>query len=102
VGDHDHGGKAARLQLRCVPLDGDCVVALAAVDDDAVGLAVAGGAAERACEVDVDVVDVGAAQVVDGDDVGAPEGVEVDPLDAGGVVNSRCVSVPVNAKKIPS
>ena len=29
--------------------------------------------------------DVGAAQVVDGDEVGAAEGVEVDPLDAGGV-----------------
>ena len=53
--------------------------AVGAVDDDAVGLAVAGGAAGGACEVDVHARDVGAGEVVDGDDVGAAEGVEVDP-----------------------
>ena len=42
-------------------------------------------AAERAGEVDVDAGDVGAGQVVDGDGVGAAEGVDVDRLDAGGV-----------------
>src|SRR5439155_9284588 len=52
---------------------------------DAVGLAVTGSAAERAGEVDVYAADVGAAQVVDGDEVGAAESVEVDPLDAVGV-----------------
>ena len=40
--------------------------------------AVAGRAAERAGEVDVDLRDVGAAQVVDVDGVGAAERVEVD------------------------
>ncbi len=59
--------------------------AVGAVDDDAVGRAVAGGPAEGAGEVDVHVGDVGSGEVVDGDDVGAAEGVEVDPLDAGGV-----------------
>ena len=32
--------------------------------------------------VEVHIVDVGCAEVVDGDDVGAAERVEVDPLDA--------------------
>ena len=54
------------------------------VDGDAVGLAVA-GAAGGAGEVEVDLVDVGAGEVVDGDGVGAAEGVEVDLFDAGGV-----------------
>ena len=47
-----------------------------------VGLAVAGGAAQRARQIDVDIVDVGAAEVVDRDEVGAAERVEVDLLDA--------------------
>ena len=47
--------------------------------------AVADGAAEGAGEVGVDAGDVGAGQVVDGDGVGAAEGVDVDVLDAGGV-----------------
>ena len=54
------------------------------VDDDAVDLAVA-GARGGAFEVGVDVRDVGAAEVADGDGVGSAEGVEVDPLDADGV-----------------
>ena len=41
--------------------DVDDVVAVGAVDDDGVGRAVAGRAAERAGQVDVDLVDVGAA-----------------------------------------
>src|SRR5262249_6664282 len=58
------------------------VVAAGAVDDDAVGGTVAGAAAGRGLQVQVDLVDVGAGQVVDGDGVGAAQGVEVNPLDA--------------------
>src|SRR5207245_7648445 len=61
------------------------VVAVGAVDDDAVGLAVAGGAAEGVGEVDVDACDVGAGEVVDGELVGLAEGVVVDVFDAVGV-----------------
>ena len=43
--------------------------------------AVAGRAAECAARFDVDLRDVGAGQVVDGDGVGAAERVEVDRLD---------------------
>ena len=57
------------------------VVAVGAVDDDGVGRAVAGAAA-GAGQVEVDLGDVGAGQVVDGDGVGAAQGVEVDRLDA--------------------
>ncbi len=57
------------------------VVAVGRIDDDAVGLAVARCAAERAGEVDVHAGHVGSGQVVHGDEVGAAEGVEVDPLD---------------------
>ena len=76
AGDGDTGGVSA---------DVDRVVAVGAVDDDLVGLAVAGVAAERGGEVGVDGLHVGAGEVVDGDGVGAAEGVEVDGLDAGGV-----------------
>ena len=62
--------------------DADRVVAVGAVDDDGVGRAVAGAAARRRGEVEVDLRHVGAGQVVDGDRVGAAEGVEVDRLDA--------------------
>ena len=74
------------------PLDVDRVVAVGGVDDDAVGLAVAAGAAEGAGEVEADIADVGSAQVVDGGEVGAAEGVEVDPLDAGGVHRDGALS----------
>ena len=73
------------MTRRGVAADGDRVVAVGAVDDDAVGLAVAGAAAGCAGEVGVDVADVGAGEVVDGDRVGAAERVEVDRLDAVGV-----------------
>src|SRR6478672_7987442 len=85
VEDPDQGDKTLRRHFRRVPEDPDRVVVVGGVDDDAVGLAVTGGATERAGEVDVHVSDVGAAQVVHGDEVGAAESVEVDPLDAGGV-----------------
>ena len=57
----------------------DRVGVVGAVDDDGVGLAVAGPAAAAAREVEVDLGDAGAGQVVDGDGVGAAQGVEVDP-----------------------
>src|SRR5207248_1365015 len=44
--------------------DVDGVVAVGAVDGHAVGLAVAGGAAERAGEVDIHSADVGSGEVV--------------------------------------
>ena len=56
-----------------------------AVDGHSIDLPVADQAAERAGEVEVDLADAGAGEVVDGDGVGAAEGVEVDGLDAGGV-----------------
>ena len=55
------------------------VGAVGAVDDDGVGRAVA-AAADRV-EVDVDRLDVGAGEVVDGDRVGAAERADVDVLD---------------------
>ena len=77
--------KAGHGDTGGVSADVDRVVAVRPVYDDAVGLAVAGGAAERGGQVGVDGLDVGAGQVVDGDRVRAAEGVEVDRLDAGGV-----------------
>ena len=59
----------------------DDVVAVGAVDDHRVGRRVAGGAADRAGEIDVDLRHVGAGEVVDRDGVGAAERVEVDRLD---------------------
>ena len=64
------------------PFDADRVVAVGAVDDDLVGLSVAGACGS---EVDVDFADVGSGQVVDGDQVGAAERGEVDLFDAVGV-----------------
>ena len=55
AGSPTHGDRGARAE------DVDDVVAVGAVDDDGVGRGVAGGAAERAGEVDVDLDHVGAA-----------------------------------------
>jgi hypothetical protein len=68
-----------------VSTDLDRVVAVAAVHDHTVDRRVTRRPAEAAGEVDVDAADVGSAQVVDRDQVDAAEGVEVDPLDAGGI-----------------
>ena len=62
--------------------DLDCIISGGAVDDDGVGLAVAGAAPGRAGEVEVDAGDAGAGQVVDGEGVGAAQGDDVDLLDA--------------------
>ena len=62
--------------------DGDGVVAGRAVDDHAVGRAVALAAARRRRQVDGDLLDVGAGEVVDRDGVGAAQGVDLDVLDA--------------------
>ena len=67
VKDCNRRGQPAQLHDLCVSLDVDRVLAVGGVDDDAVGLAVAVGAAEGAGEVEADVVDVGSAEVVDGD-----------------------------------
>ncbi len=64
-----------------VSVDSDRVVAVGGVDDHPVGLAVAG----EGVEVYLQAAEVGSAQVVDGDDVSAAEGFEVDLLDAGNV-----------------
>ena len=65
-----------------VARDLNVVVAGGAVDDDAVGRAVADAAAGHAREVDRDLRDAGAGEVVDVISVGAAERVEVDVLDA--------------------
>src|SRR5205085_9516693 len=78
-------GESALLHAARVSVHVDRVVAVGGVDDDAVDLTVARRAAEGAGEVDVHAADAGAAQIVDRDDVGAAEGVEVDALDAVGV-----------------
>src|SRR6476469_8064344 len=85
VTNRDDGVKTLRRHLGRVPEGPDRVVAVSAVDDNTVGLPVAGGAAEGACEVDGHVPDVGAGEVVDGHEVGAAEGVDVDQLHAGRV-----------------
>src|SRR5262249_27356653 len=74
-----HGNRAA------APGDRDVIVAVGAVDDDGVGLAVPGATAGGRGEGEVDGGDAGAGQVVDRDRVGAAQGVDVDGLDAGGV-----------------
>ncbi len=76
AGHRDAGGVSA---------DPDRVLAVRAVDDDLIDLAVAARAAERPCEVGDQAGDVGSAQVVDGHGVDAADRIDVDPLDAGGV-----------------
>src|SRR5262249_43240978 len=60
----------------------DLVGGVGAVDDDGIHRVVAGAASRRRSEVKVDLRDVGATEVADGDHVGAAQGVEVDSLDA--------------------
>ena len=62
--------------------DGDAVVAGRAVDGHGVRRPVTLAAARRRRQVEVDLRDVGAGEVVDHDIVGAAQGVELDVLDA--------------------
>ena len=94
-----HEGREAGHGNTCgVSADLDRVVVVRPVDDDAVDLAVA--RAGRAFQVGVHVLDVGAAQVVDGDEVGAAEGLEVDPLDVSGV-HGDVADVPEEPEAVP-
>ena len=61
----------------------DGVVAVGGVDGDGVGLGIA-AVVPGCAEVEVDLAD-GGGEVVDGDGVGAAEGVDVDVLDVVGV-----------------
>ena len=78
-----HRGGQARDRRRRVaePATAIAVRAVGAVDDDGVGRAVARAGPAGVGQVEVDLGDVGAGQVVDGDGVGAAQGVEVDLLD---------------------
>src|SRR5262249_43348457 len=75
-GDGHAGGRAAHP---------DHVRPVGAVDDDGVGRAVAGAAPRRGRQVEVDLRDPGAGQVVDGDGIDSAQGDEVDLLRAGDV-----------------
>ncbi len=83
--NRDERGQTGDRDSGLVPAHRDVVVPVGAADRDAVGRAVGDGSAEGACEVDVDGLDAGTAQVVDRDGVGAAEGVEVDGLETGRV-----------------
>src|SRR5205807_162035 len=80
--DVDLGRQAEGGHLARVAGHHDRVVTGGAFDGDGVGGVVAGGAARRARQVQVDRGHVGAGQVVDGDPVGAAQGDEVDLLGA--------------------
>jgi hypothetical protein len=81
VHNRHHRPQAGDGDTRGVSADVDDVVAVGAVDDHAVGRSVAYCPAEGGGEIDVQARHVGPRQVVDGDQVGRAEGVEVDPLD---------------------
>src|SRR4029077_19456593 len=85
VEDLDRWCKSAHLHDVCVAAHVDGVVSVGGVHNDAVGLPVAGGPAEGACQVDIQAGDVCPGQVVDSYVVGTAEGVEINALDAGGV-----------------
>ena len=92
VEDPNRRRKAARLNATGVPGDCDCVVAVGPVDNDTVAAPVSCATTDGASEVDIHARHVGSCEVVDGDRIGAAEGVEVDPLDACGVHRDRCLS----------
>ena len=78
----DHRPKAGNGDARCVAADRDRVVRIRAVHLDAVVLTVAGRPTRGAGEIEVQVRELRALQIVDGDDVGPAESVEIDPLEA--------------------
>src|SRR5262249_54942348 len=83
--DVHHGGQTGDGDTGRVAGYRNHVGVVGAVDDDGVGRPVAGVAAGSARQVDIDLGHGGAGQVVDGDGVGAAEGVEVDGLAVGEV-----------------
>src|SRR5690348_8669113 len=74
--------QAGYVRSRPVPNEVDVVVARRAFDDHVVDRAVAGAAAHRRREADVELAHARAGEVVDGDGVSAAQGVDVDVLDA--------------------
>ncbi len=76
------GGQSRDRDARCRAGNLDGVGPTGAVDDHGIRRTVAHTAAWNTGKVEIDLGDVGAGQVVDGDGVGAAAGGEVDPLDA--------------------
>src|SRR5262249_51403042 len=60
----------------------DLVIAAGSVDDDGVGLPIACAAAGRVGQIKIDLGDIGAGEVADGDPVGAAKGGNVNLFDA--------------------
>ena len=76
----DHCPEAGHDDARGIPADSDRVVRIRAVHLDPVVLTVAGRPTRGAGEIEVQVRELRALQIVDGDDVGPAESVEIDPL----------------------
>src|SRR5262249_5098908 len=79
--DRDVGRQAVHCHDRAGDRDRDLVVGIGGIDGDGVHRVVAGPAALHARQGDLDFIDVGTSQVVDGDIVGAAQRIEVDGLD---------------------
>src|SRR5262249_3051661 len=80
---HRYGGMQANDGVtRARARDLNRIRAIGAVDDDGVGRAIADATARRAGQVEVNLGDAGAREVIHGDRVGPAFGVEVDALDA--------------------
>ena len=81
VGDVHLRRQAEDRRRSSCPEHVDDVVAVGRIDDDRVGRRVAGGAADRSGEVDVDRGDVGAREIVDHHRVDVAERGDVDLFD---------------------
>ena len=81
VGDVDRRAEPGHADLALTATGRDYVTAIGAVDDDLVGRAVVGLAGASA-EVGLDLGEIGSRDVVDGQPVRAPEGCQIDLLDA--------------------
>ena len=80
--NRDHRPQTGDGDTRGVAADRDRVVRIRAVHLDAVVLTVAGRPTRGAGEIEVQVRELRALQIVDGDDVGPAESGEIDPLEA--------------------
>src|SRR5207248_1145677 len=80
--DVDLRRQAKDVDAACVTNDRHGVSPRAGIDNDGIGLAVADAAAEDARQIEVDLSNVGAGQVIDGDGVGAAPRRDVDYFDA--------------------